>query len=314
MKLDGFRMTELEGARTHWLQSAPYAVLRFIAINGAASRSQLGSFLNLLGIDDSALRNDIVAQIVDALLRSGDLFEPRPQIYSALPPYAVQVSSDEWAVHGSTEVDIALGNSPELYEINASILEGNVLVRRILVAARDDALAAFAEVGVSIFERDDVLELIPDVRMIALPRPWEGFEPGPYAEWESFDARTGLWRPISRIALMAGLCRGIAMDAEGKRLVTRYFWRHDNGWSPLTAEDADCWVLRLASQADHPVPVSYDEVQSVMTIGGRVPYPTFVALKYLAKRVTPRGSEVVAEGIDKEAVELIRDRLLLAMW
>jgi hypothetical protein len=246
-------------------------------------------------------------------MRSGDLFEDRPQRYSVFPTYAVQISDDEWSVHGSTVADAQLSDAAELFEIESGVRDEQVTVRRTLMDTEDNARAILEESGVRSFLRTDMIDLIADVRVMNVPRTWEGYEPGPYAEWEAFDVTIGLWRSIGRFSTQPGIRRGIAIGEDGRRLATRHFWRHADGWSPITNDDADSWVLRLSHERGMPCTAHYESARQLLTLSSRVPYSTWVALTYLGRRVATNGSSVEAQGVDVEIARLIAERHALLL-
>jgi hypothetical protein len=310
MRLEGFVLAPLQHEADSWLQASPYAVLSFVSANGIVAHARLGGLLNRLGIDDIELGRDIVARIVTALLHEGHLFEVRERTYSALPPYAVEREPDEWLVLGDSRVDQRLVHDG-LFEVRSRLVATEVVLERLLVAPYSEALHTLESANVRIFRRGDLVELLPDIHLLAAPIPWEGFEPGTFARWDVCTT-SGSWQRIeSRFDVDEGLCRGVALDTDGAVLATKYFFAHEDGWSPLTSDDALLWELKVLSRGSHKPRAIYADAS--LSLPCRLPYQGYVALRFLSRGIHVNGSEIVANGVAFNVAKVLCERLGLEL-
>jgi len=298
---------DLSTIRREWRATSPYLTLRFICGNPDASLSRIASLLVRLGIDASP-DSTLASTILRELLIAGHIFEAAENRFRALPPYAVQRADDEWLLLGDVSPDGRIAEKC-LFEVRTSVKPA-VSLERLAVVPGANAEAILACEGIRLFGRADLLNLVPDIREMYSPLVWEGFEPSAFGRWEVLDP-AGSWRGVPGRPDQAGLCRGVVVDNQGNTLATRYFWRHDDGWSPLSSDDAIMWVLKLTDQVRINGPATFRD--STLEVPVRLPYRAFTALRYLAKAVITHDGRIRAEGIDEKVASQIVDRLGLSL-
>jgi len=296
---------EVAAATHDWLRMAPYALLTFISANGDVPRTRILGLLRRFGLE-SERSQQLGDAILEELLRAGHIFEIGNLRYGAFPPYAIQRAEDEWLILGNVISDRILANA-DLFEIRAAV-SGEVGLERLLVVPSVNAERLLTEAHVKAFSRHALMELVPDLSTLAEPLVWDGFEPGPFARWERMNER-GFWeQDTSRPDSHQGPCRGLALDANDRLLAVKNFWRHRDGWSPMTREESLLWEFKRARAAGYPRQVSYSVSLSQMEIRFRLPYAAFVALRYLSQ-VLVSGALIQAKAIDLHTAEEFSRRL-----
>lgn len=313
MKIDGFRVASYKPLKHEWLQGAPYAVLSYISLMGMLQHSRLLTFLSGLGVDDVSIRRWLTDTIVEELLRKGDLYKVRDRLYAALPPYAIQRDAEEWIILGDTKVDRFIGEMSPIFEIQSSVGEDFVHLERILMATYEDSVVLFERAGIRPFGKDDLLALIPDIESIVEPIPWPGLEPPAFAIWEWLDNNCQWTKLESRANTPVGLCRGSAADKDGRIMFVRYFFRHRDGWSPLTDDEASLWVLKVADSHGRPFVADYKKADKKLRLSARVPNVAYLALRILGRGRSMEDGRLVVNGIDYAFAENICKKLAIKL-
>jgi len=162
------------------------------------------------------------------------------------------------------------------------------------------------------YRPEELLVLIPNVVSLSMPLVWTGFEPSPFARWETLDER-GRWLASESRPRVTGVCRGCAEDQEGRTISVRYFYRHPDGWSPITADDACVWSLKAASTAGQPYVAEYGTPGRILRFRTRIPYAAYVALRFLGSQIKSEDGVPVVSGIDVEHARIACNRLALRL-
>ena len=93
----------------------------------------------------------------------------------------------------------------------------------------------------------------------------------------------------------------------------RHYYRHKNGWSPQTADDAVIWKLRKAKSDGQPYQAEYSTRTNTLKIPFRIPRSGFLALKFLGQHAHYEKGGLVIEGIDFRLSERLCNKLCIKM-
>jgi hypothetical protein len=300
-------LTRDEGSRI-CRENCPYAALLFISCSGEISNSKLNRFLDrytLVDVPDNRLADNIVK----TLLRSGDIYEVRGGSYSALPSYAIQRSKEEWVILGDARVDHILQKEAQIFEITSNATTDEVTLERLLLASHEEAERLFTATKTRAFQSTELVELVPDTESLSVPKVWPNYLPTSYPRWQRLNKR-GSWVPMeTNDTVIQGLCRGLVLDGEDRIISAKYFFRHEDGWSPVTYEEASLWAFKSAAVAGKPYTARYVESKQTLTVPVGLPYTAYVVLKYLGHKRVVRGDSCVIEGIDYNVAETICQKL-----
>lgn len=297
-------------AKESWQRGSPYAVLFFTSCVGQASRTRLTSLLNRLGFDDAALSRRLTDSIVDALLRGGHLFEVTDSVYMSLPSYAIQTDHSEWAILGDARIDPTLRARGLEVDVRCDVQDSSVVLERSIAGSSERMVSLLGVLGTRVFSREDLLTLIPDMKSISAPIPWEGFQPSPFARWEALDA-TGRWSVVESHSTLTGPCRGRALDEDGRTIATKYFYRHPDGWSPMTTDEARVWTLNAAASVGCPYAGRYQIDSKTLTLDVLLPYSAYLALRFLGTGIHTYEGDLVVHGLEADHARLLCERLAI---
>lgn len=307
--MEGLKVLPYDQGRRICRENCPYAALLIISCLGEISHSKLTLFLNRYTIEKGGLDSRFTEHVISSLLRSGHIYEVRGGFYSALPSYAVQRDLEEWVILGDARVDHALRKQAPVFEVRSHARINEVNLERLLLATREDAEKVFQVTGTRAFQLTELLELIPDAKSLSVPKAWPNYVPGSYLRWQALD-KQGRWESMeSESDIVQGICRGLISDSEGKVISARYFFRHRDGWSPITSEEANLWVFKLADTAGEPYSAQFLTSKKVLVMPVGLPYTAYFVLKYLGHRGVVRGDQFVVEGVDYSVAQTVCQRL-----
>jgi len=300
-------LTRDEGSRI-CRENCPYAALLFVSCSGEMSNSKLHRFLHrymLVDVPDNGLTDNIVK----TLLRNGDIYEVRGGSYSALPSYAIQRKEEEWVILGDARIDNILKEETRTFEIASNVTTDEVILERLLFASCEEAKRLFTITKTRAFQSTQLVELVPDTESLSIPKVWPNYLPTSYPRWQRLDKR-GFWVPMEiKDAVTQGICRGLIVDAEDRVISAKHFFRHENGWSPITYEEASLWVFKSAALAGKPYAARYIESKQTLKMPVGLPYTAYVVLKYLGHKRVVRGDSCVVEGIEYGIAQTICQKL-----
>ena len=310
----GFTPLLCNHEREKWVNESPYAALLFISCTGKVSHSRLTSFLGRYILHDVSRGRRFLDDVAQALLQGGHIYEVTGGHYRALPPYAVQRDSEEWAVLGDARVDRLLAKESPVFEVRSHISLKGLWLERVLLAPPYDASRLFEAAGLRSFPRRDLLNLIPDIESLTVPVPWPGFEPSPYPNWEFLNER-GRWIVAqSQSSIPRGVCRGSTHQEEDGRAWARYFFRHENGWSPLTQDEARLWALREAVSRRDPYSARFAKATRALRLPRDIPQPAYVALRHMGHQCVVADDELIVEEIDFEVAMTLCQKLGIELF
>lgn len=290
-------------------ESCPYAALLFISCLGEISHSKLNLFLSSYTVEKGDFDSRVTENIINSLLRNGDIYEVRGGFYSALPSYAIQRNTEEWVILGDARVDHLLRKEAPVFEVTSHVRTNEVTIERLLLATDGEAERIFHITGTRAFQLAELVELIPDTKSLSVPKVWPNYLPGSYPRWQRLNER-GCWGSMEPEAgTLQGFCRGLITDSKGRIISARYFFRHKDGWSPITYEEASLWVFKLAAMAGEPYLARYLASKQILIMPVGLPYTAYVVLKYLGHRRVVRGDKCIVEGIDYDIAQTVCQRL-----
>lgn len=313
MKTEGFTPASYESEKQIWLQGCPYAILYFISCVGHATHSRLANLLGRLGVDDIATGRRLVEAITEALLKSGNIYKIGDRVYAPFPPYAVQRDSEEWIILGDSRIDRFLAQSGGLFEVQSNIDKDRAYLERLLLITPDHSSTVFQLAGIRSYTREDMLALVPEVKLLTAPITWPGFEPSAYTKWEALDSNCCWIELQSRTITPEGLCRGSAVDQNSKIIFVRYFFKHQDGWSPLTSDEASLWVLKTAASIGKPYTAEYSESSNCLRLPVRIPYSAYVALRLLGHAIAVEDGTLTAKDVDSHTSRTICEKLAIRL-
>ncbi len=310
MLVGGFTsLSSVDAERGQLLDSCPYSVLLFVSAVGDTSRVRLSNLLNRLGVDDRTLAREAGRALADELLQQGHLFEVRDGIVRAFPAYAVQREDWMWEVFGDARVDRFLSENKLIdFDFESKMRGSEITIQRLVLAEPEDGRSLLEGAGVRTFSGGDLAESVPAVSNLAEPLPWPSFTPSTFARWENYSG-SGEWIGIPSTAEAVGLCRGIAEDPDGGVLAVRYFFKHLEGWSPITEEEGLLWMFKLAADGGSPFVARFDSAARRLEVPFRVPFSAYMALKFLSASLERRDGVLLATGVDTNAVRAVFVRL-----
>jgi len=290
-------------------ENCPYAALLFISCLGEISHSKLSLFLSNYTVKKGDFDSRLTENIINSLLRNGDIYEVRGGFYSALPPYAIQRNTEEWVILGDARVDHLLKKEAPVFEVRSQAKTGDITIERLLLATDEEAERIFLITGTRAFQLAELVELIPDTKSLSVPKVWPNYLPTSYPRWQGLNEQ-GCWEFMEPEAeTRQGLCRGLVTDSEGKIITARYFFQHKDGWSPITYEEASLWVFKLAAKTGEPYSGRYLVRKQVLILPVGLPYTAYVVLKYLGDKRVVRDDKCIVEGIDYNVAQTVCQRL-----
>lgn len=290
-------------------EGCPYAALLFISCLGEISHSKLTLFLSNYTIEKGDFDSRLTENIINSLLRNGHIYEVRGGFYSALPPYAIQRNMEEWAILGDARVDYLLKKEAPVFEVTSHARTSEVTIERLLLTTDEEAERIFHVTGIRAFQLAELVELIPDTKSLSVPNVWPNYLPTSYPTWQRLN-EGGCWESTeSGVNMPQGFCRGLITDSEDRIISVRYFFRHKDGWSPITYEEASLWVFKLAATAGEPYSAQYLARKQVLILPVGLPYTAYVVLKYLGHKRVVRGDKCIVEGIDYNIAQTVCQRL-----
>jgi hypothetical protein len=303
------RVLTFDEASRRCAQGCSYATLLFISCMGEISRSKLIRFLANYTIENAALNSQVAENTINSLLRDGHIYEARGGLYSALPSYAVQRSPEEWVILGDVRVDRIFREEASGFQVVSQAAPDGVTIERLLLAADEESKRVFGITGTRVFQLAELVDLIPHTRSLRIPSIWPNYLLTSYPRWEGLNEQ-GRWESVRPEAEgHHGLCRGLITDSNGRVVPARYFFRHEDGWSPVTYEEASLWVFKLAAAAGQPYSGSYIVPKQRLRLPIGLPNTAYVVLRFLGRKRTTRGDECIVEGIDYDIAQTICQRL-----
>ena len=286
-----------------------YAALLFISCLGEISHSKLTLFLSNYTIEQGDFDSRLAENMIHSLLRNGDIYEVRGGSYSALPSYGIQRNKEEWVILGDARVDHILKKEAPVFEVRSQAKTSEVTIERLLLATDDEVERIFNVTGTRSFQLADLVGLIPDTKSLSVPKVWPDYLPTAYPKWQRLNEQ-GCWESMEpETETRQYLCRGLVTDSEGRIITARYFFRHKDGWSPITYEEASLWVFKLAAMAGEPPSAQYLASKQRLTMPVGLPYTAYVVLKYLGQKRVVRGDKCIVEGIDYNIAQTVCQRL-----
>jgi hypothetical protein len=309
MSTNGFTFGALDIEEHRWLQRSPYAVLYFMSCVGRITHSRLENLLTRLGVEDTPAARQLTRAITETLLRGGDIYRIGDRAYAPFPRYAVQRGDDEWIIIGDCIGDNLLARSGYRYEIHSTVDGDTVFLERVLMVPPEESLSVLKSTGIRVYKLEDLLELVPDVRLLVIPLPWPNLQPGAFVKWEALRP-DGHWIEVqSQTEAPEGLCRGSATDQQDRIVFVRYFFRHRDGWSPLTADEALLWALKTAAASGEPRVAEYLVSSECLCLPARIPYSAYVVVRFLGDCITVTRDTIEVNGIDYDISKAICEKL-----
>jgi hypothetical protein len=266
-------------------------------------------FLSNYTIEKDDFDSQLTEHIINSLLRNGHIYEVRGGSYSALPSYGIQRKKEEWVILGDARADHLLKKEAPVFEVRSQTKTSEVTIERLLLATDEEAERIFRITGTRAFQLAELVELIPDTKSLSVPKVWPNYLPTSYPRWQGLNEQ-GCWEFMEPEAqTRQGLCRGLVTDSEGKIIAARYFFRHTDGWSPITYEEASLWVFKLAAATGESYSGRYLAHKQVLILPVGLPYTAYVVLKYLGDKRVVRGDKCIVEGIDYSIAQTVCQRL-----
>jgi hypothetical protein len=311
--MEGIRMRSYTEAKQLCSENCAYAALMYLSCLSEISYSRLCYFVDRYTLGQFGQHTDISRFVINSLLTSGHIYEPRGGFLAALPPYAIQRESSEWIVLGDARVDRFIANNGLAFQVTSSVAPEDIFLERILLAEPEDATNIFKASGVRHFKLNELLNLVPDCESLSIPLPWSDFVPGAYAKWEVLN-KHGHWDMADSILTIGeGICRGIIVDSADRSMGERYFYKHSTGWSPITSEEASLWVFSTAANAGDPYDAKYLKTKHALVMPLGLPYAAYVMLRYICKRGKIHGGHLVLYEIDYEIARNICKKLQIRL-
>jgi len=298
--MEGIKIRSYDETRQLCLENCAYAALMYLSCLREISYSRLCYFVDRYTLGQIGQHIGISRAVINSLLISGHVYEPRGGFLAVLPPYAIQRESTEWIVLGDARVDQFIANNELAFQVTSSIAPEDVFLERILLAEPEDAANIFQASGMRHFELNELLNLVPDCESLSIPLPWSDFVPGAFAKWEVLN-KHGHWDTADSILTIGeGICRGVIVDSADRSIGERYFYKHSAGWSPITSEEASLWVFSTASTAGDPYDAKYLTTGRVLIMPLGLPYAAYVVLRYICKHSKIQRDHLVLHEIDFE--------------
>ena len=313
-KMGKFKICSFDSEKLHWIQSSPYAILFLISCLGEVTSSRITYFINRYTTLDLNTSRSFSEAIIKELLCSGNIYESKGGFFSILPPYCVQKGIEDWVVLGDARIDQILSSNALAFEITSRAnISGEIFLERMLLSTKDDAINLFKILGIRLFQNHELLNLVPDIEGLQIPIPWPGYDPGSYSRWEVLN-ENGVWEEIEySVNFKPGIYKGVNTDRSGKVVFEKYFYKHKNGWSPITSDEANLWLFRLAYQANKSYCSYYSTAEAKLKLPFRVPYSAYVALQYLGQKRNILNNQIIVEGIDYQSASIICQKLKIHM-
>lgn len=303
------KLITLDEASRICMEGCPYATLLLISCVDEISHSELTRFLANYTIEKSDFDSQLMENIVNSLLRNGHIYEVRGGFYSALPPYAIQRKSGEWVILGDARVDYLLKEETADFKITSLIGMSEVMIERLLFATDIEAERIFNITGTRTFNLADLVGLIPDTESLVVPAIWPNYLPTPYPDWQRLN-EYGQWESMEQSGERSQcLCRGLLTNIEGRITRMRYFFRHRDGWSPITYEEGSQWVFKLAASAGKPYSGRYLTGKQSLILPVGLPHTAYMVLRYLGNKCSVKGDKCIVEGIDYNVAQTVCQRL-----
>lgn len=311
--MEGLKVLPYDQGKQICRENCAYACLLFISCLGEISHSKLTLFLSNYTIEKGGVDSQFTEHVISSLLKSGQIYEVRGGFYLALPSYAVQRGLEEWVILGDARVDHIFRKEALVFEVTSHAKTNVVTLERLLLATPEDADRIFQVTGTRAFQLTELVELIPDAESLSVPKAWPNYVLSSYLSWQVLDRR-GRWESIkSESDIAEGLCRRLITNSEGKVVSTRYFFRHKDGWSPITSEEAYLWVFKLAAMAGDPYLANFLTGKNVLTMPVRLPYTAYFVLKFLGHKGMVRGDKFVVEGVDCNIAQSVCQKLCIRL-
>lgn len=286
-----------------------YATLLVISYTGEMSHSKLTRFLADYTLEKGDLDSELSENIVKSLLRSGHIYEVRGGFYSALPSYAIQRNPEEWMILGDARVDSLLKREAVDFRVTDQAAMGEAMIERRLLASDGESRRVFHLTRTRTFDPDELVGLVPDTRSLGTPKVWPDYGSPSHRVWQKLN-QEGSWEPAElENETHQTLCRGLITDRAGNAIGARYFFRHTDGWSPITYDEASLWVFKLAAKIGSPYTGRYLTHRQVLMLPVGLPYAAYVVLGFLGHTRTVKGDRVIVEGIGYDIAQTICERL-----
>lgn len=303
------RLVTLDEASRICTEGCPYSTLLLISCTHEISHLELTRFLANYTVEKSDLDSRLTENIINSLLRDGHVYEVRGGVYSALPSYAIERKSGGWVILGDARVDYLLREEAADFRITSRIGMREATIERLLFANDREAERIFNITRTRAFQVADLVKLMPDTESLVVPAIWPDYLPTPYADWQRLN-EYGQWESMEQEAETSQcLCRGLVTNSEGRVTKSRYFFRHRDGWSPITYEEGSQWGFKLAALAGKPYSGRYLIGKQTLILPVGLPHTAFVVLKYLGNRSAVKGDKCIVEGIDYNVAQTVCKRL-----
>ena len=246
----------------------------------------------------------LTTSLVKSLQRDGQIFEIKPNIYSALPPYAIQKNLEEWHIFGDARIDTFLKETVPVFQINfPSQISDEMRLERVLLVESVNENQLFESTGIKPFRKIDLVDLFQEAEAVVEPQVWPGYEPSPCDYWEELINGQSWQKVKSCFEIGVGLCRGINVDQKNNPLFERYYFRHKDGWSPLTLDEARLWIFRLRREAGAPFQAFYYSDDKFLILPFGLPYSAYLALRFLGDTTKIEENKIVVENIAKKPIK-----------
>lgn len=311
--MKGIKTHSYTEARQLCLENCAYAVLMYLSCLHEISYSRLCYFVDRYTLGQFNQHTDVSRYVINSLLISGHIYEPRGGFLAVLPPYAIQRESSKWIILGDARVDRLIANNDLTFQVTSSIAPEDIFLERILLAESDDAVNIFQARGIRHFKLSQLIDLVPDGDSLSIPLPWSDFVPGSFTKWEVLN-EYGHWDTIDSITIIEeGICRGIIVDSADRSIGERYFYRHSTGWSPITSDEANLWMFRLAATHGEPYNAKYFTMERALIMPIGLPYTAYVVLRYISKRNKIQKGNLVFYEIDFDVAQNICNKLQIKL-
>ncbi len=312
--MNSIRIVSFEEQQKSWLRECLYSSLFLISCTSKIPLSRLIEHITSFTALDLNSGRKLTASILQSLQRYGHIYEARPNVYSALPPYAIQKNFEEWHVFGDARADIILMEKAPVFQINhPDEYTDEMIFERLLLIESRSGEQLFESIGIKPFRKNNLIDLFQDAEAIVKPSVWPEYEPSPCDHWEELN-QDGIWQKVnSYFEVEEGLCRGINVDQKGNIVFEKYYIRHKDGWSPLTSDEARLWIFKIRHEVGNPYQALYccDDKSLIMPTG--LPSSTYMALRYLGDTTRIRENKLVIENIENDIAQIICKRMCLEL-
>jgi hypothetical protein len=299
----------LSQAKAGWVNNYPNALLLLASSQGEITYNSITQFskeyLNIDNEDEVRLINSTI----DYLSFNGHLFETKSRTYGVIPPYAIQKSAIEWMIFGDNRIDFPLADNL-LFETRSKFENGELIqFDRILVIDHDEALEAFRKYRVRTFEQRELLGALPDIHKLSTPSVWPNYRPNPYPNWEIVGFQ-GNWIGVnSAEQTINHICRGFLVNQKNKVVDEKYFYHFQQGWSPMTRNEARLWLFKLAYQNASPLHATYKRETNTLNIPGILPSNLYMTLKHIGANFSFNKGFLSIEGLKENIAVLVCNNL-----